>query len=117
MKKSDKKIETALCDALTGVCDDALDTVPGFKWLTHFVNYHRFPESLLVLCIFDTNAALSEAIINHQDDGLRHLIKEQLSCLGITIRNPKLHVDFDTEENCTDEHNGKWPERFRTRAI
>ena len=113
MKKTDKKIENSIREALTEVCEIALKDVAGFKWITHFANYSNFPGSLLVVCIFDTNNDLSSILSTHKDDYLRKLIEEKLNTVDIHIKNIRQHVSFDTEEACKNEHGGKWHERFR----
>ena len=113
MKKTDKKIENTLRKALTEVCEVALDEVTGFKWITHFASYSYFPGSLSVVCIFDTDADLSNAYSSHKDDYLRSLIKENLSAVDIQIKDIRQHVKFDTEEACKKENGGKWHERFK----
>lgn len=112
MKKTDKKIENCLREALTEVCEVALDEVAGFKWITHFANYKYFPDSLLVVCVFETNNDLSNANDANKDVFLRSLIKEKFSMVGINIKDMCQHVNFDTEEACENENEGKWHERF-----
>ena len=116
MRKTDKKIDNKLREALTEVCEIALENVADFEWLTHLVNFNDFPGSLSVICIFDTNAGLSEARSNQEDNYLYKLIKEKLAAAGIEIRDIQQHVDFDTEENCKVENDGKWQERFKRGA-
>ena len=113
MKKTDKKYEKAIREALTGACDIALNEVAGFQWLTHRVNYSRFPDSLAVICIFDTNSELASALLAKQDDFLRSLIREKLSAVGIPIKDMAQQVSFDTEEACALEHAGKWQQRLK----
>jgi hypothetical protein len=109
MRKTDKKIDNALREVLTEVCDTALKNYDGFKWITHFANYNNFPGSLSVVCIYDTNEQLEKTDVN----GLRILISEKLLSIDINIIDIRRHVNFDTEENCINENNGKWKERFR----
>lgn len=109
MKKTDKKRENAIISSLNQVCDRAQSQYVGFKWLTHFVNYDRFPDSLSIVCVFDTNNYLAEA----NKDALRALIKEKLAVIDIKLNDLGRHVSFDTEENCTIENDGKWNERFK----
>lgn len=113
MRKADKKIENLLCDALNKVCDTALTDVVGFKWITHFVDYKDVAGSLAIVCVFETNDELSGALAAHQDDHLRGLIGEKLSAVGISVTDMQRQVSFDTEEACTNEHEGKWKNRFR----
>ena len=109
MKKTDKKIDNALRRALTEACDMALEKHAGFLWLTHFANYQDFPESLSIVCIFDTNEQLSKANLNE----LRAIIKAKLTSIDIIVKNINQRVVFDTEENCEKENNGNWKERFK----
>ena len=113
MKKSDKKIDNHVREALTEVCEVALDDVAGFKWITHFANYNNFPGSLSIVCVFDTNSDLSNAMTTHKDDYLRSLINEKLGAVDIRIKDMSQHIYFDTEEACNKENGGRWHERFR----
>ncbi|MEH6591665.1 MAG: Fis family transcriptional regulator [Halioglobus sp.] len=112
MKKSAKKIDNAVRVALTNVCEVALVEVSGFQWITHFANYSTFPDSLSVVCVFDTNDDLSSALKARQDDYMRNLIKEKLGAANIYIKDIRRHVSFDTEEACKKDNDGKWHERF-----
>jgi hypothetical protein len=112
VKKAHKKIENSLRVALTEVCEVALHEVAGFKWLTHFVDYSKFPESLSVVCVFDTRSDLANLLSTHKDVYLVSLIEQQLSAADIHVKNLSQQVSFDTEEACQHEHGGKWHERF-----
>lgn len=59
MRKSDKKIDNQIRQALTQLCENHLKDLPGFCWITHTVNYQQFPQSLNVTCVFDDDDALS----------------------------------------------------------
>ena len=113
MKKTDKKNEKLIVETLTEVCDIAFSEVPGFQWLTHFVNYSRFPDSLSVVCIFATKNDQSNALLAKQDDFLRSLIREKLSSVAISMKDTARQVSFDTEEACEFEDGGKWQQRLR----
>ena len=112
MKKSDKKIENSIREALTQVCELALEDVAGFTWITHFVNYNDFPDSLSIVCVFASNDDLASVVSIHQDDYLRMLIREKLAAVGIPISRMRRQVSFDTQEACDDQHDGKWHLRF-----
>jgi len=113
MKKTDKKNEKLIVEALTAVCDIAISQVPGFQWLTHLVNYSRFPDSLTVVCVFATKDDLNQVLLAKQDDFLRSVIREKLSAVNIPIKDIARQVRFDSEEACDIEHGGRWQERFK----
>ena len=117
MKKSDKKIEKALRDALTQVCETALGSVSGFVWLTHLVNFNAFPNSLKIVCVFEIDVDLSSAREAKQDEYLCRLITEELNEVNVSIKNLNQHILFDTEEACERSHNGKWNERFNRLTV
>lgn len=112
MRKTDKKTDKMLREALMDVCDAAQTGFDGFEWLTHFADYNRFPGSLTVVCVYATNAQLAGT----DRAGICLLIKDGLESIGINIKDIHRHVVFDTEENCTNENDGKWRERFRQSA-
>lgn len=95
MRKSDRKRDNAIREALTEVCESALERDDGFQWLTHTVDYDRFPESLRVLCIYQTNAALQAA----DTAALGQMIADHLGAIGIALKDRSRHIAFDTEEN------------------
>lgn len=62
MRKSDQKIEKEIIRRLTEVCETMKPRLSGFEWLTHDVNYQRFPVSLLVTLVFNDEASESELL-------------------------------------------------------
>lgn len=61
MLKSHRKLDNQIIKALTQVCEDAKSDSQGFEWLTHTVDYRRFPQSLQVTLVF--NEQVSEAVM------------------------------------------------------
>lgn len=112
MRKTDKKIDNNLRVALTEVCEKALEEVTGFKWLTHTVNYARFPESLKITCVFETNADLAKAKATQDDERLIRFIKEELAEINLDLKNIKQHITFDTEETAHSKQRGKEKQRL-----
>jgi len=98
MKKTDKKLEKKICQALTNACEAAKVEVQGFQWLTHLVNYNQFPDSLSVICFFDTKANLKQAREHNKDQFMTALIKSELEQINIRFKDIKRHVSFDTEK-------------------
>ncbi|MCV2402430.1 Fis family transcriptional regulator [Marinomonas sp. C2222] len=112
MKKTDKKIEKALRESLTNVCDLALENVSGFLWLTHLVNFNSYPSSLKIICVFETDIMLSNAMDNNQHELFCRWISDELSKANLIVKSLSKHISFDTEEACQRSHNGKWDERL-----
>lgn len=98
MKKSDKKIENAIRTALTNVCNIALETVPGFKWITHKVNYRDFPESLTIVCVFENDDSRQVAQQPEVEKHLHQIIQQQLAASEIKVKNLGAMVRFSTED-------------------
>ncbi|MFT5520237.1 MAG: hypothetical protein ACI9IA_000827 [Enterobacterales bacterium] len=112
MRKTDKKIDNQISSTLTDVCELALKEIDGFQWITHLVNYSNFPKSLKVVCIFDTNEKLSDFMLKNGNTELNSLIQLKLSQVVVKLGNVTNRISYDTEENCKNEHDGKWSNRF-----
>lgn len=112
MKKTIKKLENNLVQALTKACEDAKAHSHGFEWLTHTADYSNFPASLHVRCIYDTDASLLSAQNSGQDIYIVKFIHSALLKAGILLKNPARHITFDTEQACEREHQGNWKQRI-----
>jgi hypothetical protein len=112
MRKTDKKIDNQLRIALTEVCEIALEDIDGFQWLTHLVQYTNFPQSVQIVCVFDTNQQLANFNVSASKQQLSQLIQKKLLQININFKNINEHIRFDTEQNCEREHQGKWAERL-----
>ncbi|CAA0078817.1 Uncharacterised protein [Zhongshania aliphaticivorans] len=91
MRKNDKKIDNAIRTQLTEVCEFALDHNNGFLWLTHTVDYMRFPHSLAIRCVF-TPETLSAAI---QATPLNSLIIAKLNEISINIKPQQISYTLE----------------------
>lgn len=111
MRKTDKKIDSQLINLLTDVCDSAAEGVEGFQWLTHRVNYSNFPESLQIICVFDTDESVTRYKLM-ENKVLLPLIQAKLNTMGIKFKNIAPHVSYDSEERCNKEHGGNWAKRL-----
>ncbi len=98
MTKTDKKLDKQICQALTNACEMAKDQVPGFQWLTHRVNFKQFPDSLKVICVFQTQVELEQASRQKQDQLITTLIKTELEKIDIRFKDIKRHVLFVSED-------------------
>ena len=97
MKKTDKKIENAIRESLTEVCEIALKDIDGFQWITHLVKYSDFLKSLSVVCVFDSDEAIANVVSDGKDEYLYLLIKERLGAVNIHIKDIRKQVSFTTE--------------------
>lgn len=112
MKKNLKKLDKSVISALTIACEEVKLKVSGFEWLTHRANYERFPSSLKVICVFDTQHALEQAKRSQLNSFMCGLIKDQLLKFGIKLKDSQQNICFDTEQACTEEHGGNWKKRL-----
>lgn len=114
MRKTDRKTDNTIRVALTEACDSALETVEGFQWLTHQVDYDKFPQSLVITCVFDTNEVLSEfrSDPSKAREFNRH-IQRHLDSIGVKLKDPMKQILYDTEEQCSLEHKGNWAKRLK----
>jgi len=113
--KTQKKIDNNIRLALTAACEQTLEDVDGFKWLTHQVDFTNFPASLLITCIFDTQASLDIAVNNNDTQILQKLVQAKLLKAGIRLKSLSQQVIFDSEEACERDHDGNWQMRLSTR--
>jgi len=112
MRKTDKKIDNELRLVLIDVYEQALKDITGFQWLTHLVNYDDYPNSLKVVCVFDTNANLNNYLQSEDNQGLVSLIQSEFKAMDIKLKRMVDHISYDTEENCHQQHHGNWALRL-----
>ncbi|MDF2176912.1 Fis family transcriptional regulator [Aliiglaciecola sp. CAU 1673] len=113
MNKTIKKLDDNVVKALTLACEAAKGYAPGFTWLTHTASYERFPGSLVVTCVFDTQAQLQEAIEEGLDKKLRQEIQGRLLRAGIRLKDARQNVRLDSEEACAAMDGGNWIKRLK----
>ena len=112
LSKTTRKLDNNVCKALTIACESALHDINGFRWLTHRANYTNFPASLIVTCVFETDAEVAALKESQLDEQLCQSIQKQLLKVGVILKNASQTVHFDSEESCEREHQGKWPDRL-----
>lgn len=115
-KRERGKLERQLVASLTDACELAKAEVAGFVWLTHCVDYQHFPESLVVIWVFDTDAHLASALKGDAKQRLHDLTASAVSNAGVALDSVSHHIDFDSEQACQCTHGGDWQRRLRSRA-
>ena len=114
MKKTDKKMDNHIRRVLTDVCETSLKDINGFAWLTHTVNYAQFPQSLKVICVFDTLEELTTFLESEQYNLLNIRVRRELTTLDVSLKPNVKIVVYDTEEMCEQEHQNNWAKRLAT---
>ena len=112
MKKHDKKTEDAIVRALNDVCETMKIESTGFTWLTHFVNYSSFPQSLKLVFVFDTNQSLEDAKNKALFQKIFKLTESHLKRESVHIKRIDKTVFFDTEENGADFNDVGWCRKY-----
>ena len=113
LSKTNKKIDSNVCKALTEVCEQAKVDIDGFLWLTHRANYTEFPGSLKVTCVFNSDSEMAAACDQQHDVTLRQNIQKQLLKFGIVLKDVRQNVQLDSEEACARQSDGQWDERLK----
>ena len=85
MRKTDKKIDNQLCRLLTEVCDYAKESCQGFEFISHQVNYHAFPDSLIIECYFINQQSIDALNSDGQMALLQAKILQTLSDHGYRL--------------------------------
>lgn len=93
MRKTDKKLDNQIRKILTDICETRLKDVIGFQWITHVVNYSDFPESLKIICVFDTKDNIHGFMATAGPCELSTLLQEKLC----NINNIAKHISYTTE--------------------
>lgn len=99
MRKSDKKIENQIREVLTEVCEDTLKGYDGFLWVTHTVKHSAYPQSLKIICVFDTNQDRANFLAG---DGPQHVpatIQKAFSKVGVQLKNANKLISYDVQNN------------------
>ncbi|MBH3426478.1 hypothetical protein I5S59_01875 [Pseudomonas alkylphenolica] len=115
MKRKHAGMERELARALTHACEVAKGELVGFEWLTHRVDYERFPESLMVTWVFDTDSNMNAATAGPGVARMQALTLEAFEDIGITVTAIASHLEMDSEERCAAKHGGDWVARLNAR--
>ncbi len=106
------RIERTLAATLTEACESAKAEIIGFQWLTHDVDFQRFPASLRVIWVFASQAEQDAAIAKGQERLMQELTATALQAAGIALDAPAAHVHLDNEQQCLRVDGGNWQQRL-----
>jgi hypothetical protein len=96
MRKSDKKIDNLIREVLTDVCEGTLKGYEGFLWVTHTVKFPSFPQSLQIICVFETNQDKTNFLMS---DGQKHVsttIQKAFNQVGVHLKNVSKQISYET---------------------
>jgi len=111
-KREQSRIERTLAATLTDACEAGKAEIVGFQWLTHDVDYQRFPASLRVIWVFTSQAEQDAAIAKGQDRLMQQLTAAALQAAAIQLDTPAAHVHVDNEQQCLRVDGGNWQQRL-----
>ncbi|MBZ9780133.1 hypothetical protein K9857_01010 [Pseudomonas sp. REP124] len=114
-KPKHSAMERELSRALTWACELAKSEIVGYEWLTHRVDYQRFPDSLIVTWVFQGESDLKTAVAGQAKARMHELTQAAFEDIGITVTDIAAHVEFDSEEGCASQHGGDWNARLNSR--
>lgn len=112
-KREQARAERQLVTALTQACETAKSEMPGFRWLTHEVDYAAFPASLQVVWVFDTLAEKQTALACGLGERMIELTAAAFEEAQVSVSNVSAHVHVDCEEQCHLENGGDWQQRIK----
>lgn len=97
-KRKYSAVERELIRTLTLACETAKSEIVGFQWLTHDVDYERFPQSLCVTWMFDSEASSARALASSDKVRMLELTQAAFEEVGISVSSIAEHVAFSVEQ-------------------
>ncbi|MBZ9667846.1 hypothetical protein H3221_024180 [Pseudomonas sp. LMG 31766] len=97
-KRKYSAVERELIRTLTLACETAKSEIVGFQWLTHEVDYARFPQSLRVIWMFDSEASKARALASPDKARMVELTQAAFDDVGISVSGIVEHVAFSVEQ-------------------
>jgi len=110
-KDLDERVERRLIRCLTRACDESKASIAGFLWLTHH-SVNGQVDGLRVIWVFDTESNLVQAMRDGSERYIQAQTESALKEAGLSLPEPTLQVQLDSEERCRQEHGGDWERRL-----
>lgn len=98
MRKSDKKVENLIREVLTEVCESTLKGYDGFLWVTHTVKYISFPQSLAIVCVFETNQHRANFLLGEGRLHVSTTIQKAFNQVGVPLKNADKQISYDIQQ-------------------
>ncbi|EOZ5529523.1 Fis family transcriptional regulator [Vibrio metschnikovii] len=98
MRKSDKKVENLIREVLTEVCESTLKAYDGFLWVTHTVKYTSFPQSLAIVCVFETNQHKANFLLGEGRQHVSTTIQKAFNQVGVQLKNADKQISYDIQQ-------------------
>ncbi len=106
MRKSDKKIENLIRDVLTDVCEETLKGYDGFLWVTHAVKHASFPQSLEIICVFETSQDRADFLAGEGQQHVSATIQKAFSQAGVQLKNAAKHIRYEVQPSRQSRRRG-----------
>lgn len=97
MSKTTKKLNDRLLLVLEKLTLQAKDELEGLASVRHTVQFDLFPGSLLVNCVFETQALLD--IAKPSEKLYQKKLNNMLLKQGILLKEPKRNLKFGVKED------------------
>ncbi|AUI88013.1 Fis family transcriptional regulator [Vibrio azureus] len=95
MRKSDKKVENLIIGVLTEVCEDTLKDYDGFLWVTHTVKFTSFPQSLKIICVFETDQYRANFFKGEGHQHVSTVIQKAFNKVGVSLKSASKQISYD----------------------
>ncbi|NVD07995.1 Fis family transcriptional regulator [Vibrio sp. JPW-9-11-11] len=99
MRKSDKKVENLIREVLTEVCEESLKGYDGFLWVTHTVKFSSFPQSLEIICVFESNQDRANFLAGEGQPHISDAVQKAFNKVGVKLKNTSKHIRYETQQN------------------
>ncbi len=104
MRKSDKKIENLIREVLTEVCEGTLKGYDGFLWVTHTVKFSSFPQSLEIVCVFETNQDRANFLAGEGRQHVSITVQKAFNKVGVQLKNVSKQISYETQQKRACSH-------------
>jgi len=98
LSKICRKLNDKLLKTLDILTEQASKELVGFTHLTHTVQFDLFPSSIVVICHFEDEEKLKQAVDSGVEKQFQKQFKKQLSKRGIALKDASDNLKFGLKE-------------------